>query len=38
MGEIESCIREQVQEYVTPEMDVFLLNQLREQAADTSAP
>jgi hypothetical protein len=38
LGEIESCIREQVQAYVTPELGVFLLKQLQEQAADTSAP
>jgi hypothetical protein len=38
LGEIESCIREQVQAHVTPEMGVFLLKQLREQVEDTSAP
>jgi hypothetical protein len=38
LGEIESCIREQVPEYVTPEMGIFLSEQFREQAEDTSAP
>jgi hypothetical protein len=38
LGEIESCIREQVQEYVTPEMGIFLSKQLREAAGDTPAP
>jgi hypothetical protein len=38
LGEIESCIREQVQEYVTPEMGIFLSKQLRDKGEDTSVP
>jgi hypothetical protein len=38
LGEIETVIREQLQEHVSPQMGVFLSEVLQAQAADTSAP
>ena len=38
LGEIEAGIRAQLQEHVSPQLGVFLSQQLQEQMPDTSAP
>lgn len=38
LGQIEAGIRAQIQEHVSPQLGVFLSQQLRAQMTDTSAP
>jgi hypothetical protein len=38
LGEIEAGIRAQLQEHVSPQLGVFLSQQLQAQMPDTSAP
>lgn len=38
LGEIEAGIRAQLQEHISPQLGVFLSQQLQEPAADTFAP
>jgi hypothetical protein len=38
LAEIEAMVRSQVQEHVTPELGIFLLQGLQKQPQDTSAP
>jgi hypothetical protein len=38
LGEIEAGIRAQLQEHVSPQLGVFLSQQLQEQMPDTFAP
>jgi hypothetical protein len=38
LAEVEAMVRSQVQEHVTPELGIFLLQVLQTQQKDTSAP